>query len=550
MALTLNPGETDDDWLYGGEGKDTLLGGLGNDYLDGGAGADNMQGDQGDDTYIVNSVNDVILEQANQGYDTVISSANYILNANIEELRLLEGYNINGTGNALNNRIIGNAQDNILDGVTGADTMIGGLGNDTYYVDNIGDQLVELVGEGTDTVQSKISYALGENVESLNLLDFDKPEKGLVDGAPVLVYGLPKANELDYMQGDAVPNYKGTCALTSIANLLTQAQTPTTEAQVVQLAINNNWAVTNPSATDYQRGGSNYVQQQAILGSYGLRNQLLAGYNEQAVANLVRSGRGVILALNAGKLWGDSAYNDNGGTNHVVTITGAVYGESDGAIKGFYIADSGRQLVSDMTRFVSIDDFRTAANVQNAYAIYTTEALKLWNENINGTGNALDNVIVGNQGDNVLDGGAGNDTLAGDIGNDTLIGGTGNDTYLFNKGDGADTLVDTDSTVGNFDILRFGSDVTSDQLWFSRAGSSLEIGVIGTSDKATISNWYSGTANHVEQIIAGDGKVLSDAKVEALVQAMAAFAPPGAGQTSLPGNYQTALAPTLAANWQ
>jgi VCBS repeat-containing protein len=58
--------------------------------------------------------------------------------------------------------------------------------------------------------------------------------------------------------------------------------------------------------------------------------------------------------------------------------------------------------------------------------------------NINGTGNALNNVITGNSGNNVLDGGAGNDTLDGGAGNDTLIGGTGNDTL--NGGSGNDTL--------------------------------------------------------------------------------------------------------------
>ncbi len=120
---SLSTGESDNDWLYGGAGNDTMLGGLGNDYLDGGAGADDMQGGSGNDTYIVNSVNDSILESVDAGYDTVISSANYLLNQGIEELRLLEGLNINGTGNALNNR------NNILDGVTGRDTMIGADGD-------------------------------------------------------------------------------------------------------------------------------------------------------------------------------------------------------------------------------------------------------------------------------------------------------------------------------------------------------------------------------------------------------------------------------------
>ncbi|MBR8225852.1 calcium-binding protein [Burkholderia ambifaria] len=538
---TLGPGETDNDYLYGGEGNDTLLGGLGDDYLDGGAGADHMEGGEGNDTYIVNSVNDVILEYANEGYDTVISSANYILNANIEELRLVEGFNVNGTGNALDNRIVGNSADNILDGVTGADTMIGGKGNDTYYVDNIGDRVVEFAGEGIDTVQSKISYTLGEHVENLNLLDFGKPEKGLVDGVAVHVYGYPKANELDYMQGDAVPKYQGTCALTSIANLLTQTGTPTTEADVVRRAIDNQWAVTSPAATDYQRGGSNYVQQQALLKSYGIANNLLAGYDEHAVANLVRSGRGVILALNSGRLWEDSAYLDGGGVNHVVTVTGAVYGDADGELKGFYIADSGRRRVSDMTRYVSLQEFRAAANVPNAYAIYTAEALKMWNEDIDGTGNALDNTIIGNRGNNVLDGGAGNDIL---------VGGLGNDTYRFGRGSGRDTIQDDDETLGNNDVISIGAGVSADQLWFRHVGNDLEISILGSSDTATVRDWYSGSRYQIEQIRLDDGRTLVNADVEKLVQAMAAWSPPGAGSVTLSPEHQAALAPTLATSWR
>ncbi|WP_367651481.1 calcium-binding protein [Cupriavidus basilensis] len=523
---TLAAGETDDDFLYGGAGNDTLLGGLGNDYLDGGAGADYMEGGKGNDTYIVNSVNDVILEQKDEGYDTVVSSANYILNANIEELRLVEGYTINGTGNGLNNRIIGNSQDNILDGVTGADTMIGGAGNDTYYVDNVGDQAIELAGEGTDTVNASISYTLGANLENLTLLDFSKAEKGLADGVGILVYGYPKAFELDYMQGNAVAGYKGTCALTAIANLGTQARQDLSEAQVVQAAINNNWCVTDPAKPDHQRGGSNYAGQQALLDGFGIRNGIIMGYNEQAIANLIKSGRGVIIGLNSGKLWGDNAYLDNGGVNHVVTVTGVACEAATGAINGFYVADSGRGLVSDMTRYVSLADFRANANVANAYTIYTVDPIKLWEENINATGNELDNIITGNRGDNVITGGKGNDTL---------IGQAGNDTYVFARGDGQDTVVEHDATAGNTDVLQLnGIDQTN--LWFRQLGNDLQISVMGTADQITVKDWYvpgaTGADNQVERIKTADGLTLYNTDVEQFVQAMAAFAPPGATQTN------------------
>ncbi|MFM8342414.1 MAG: hypothetical protein ACKN9F_09380, partial [Methylomonas sp.] len=505
---TLNAGESDNDYLSGGAGSDTLIGGVGNDQLDGGAGADVMVGGEGDDTYLVNSVNDSIYEKAGQGYDKVITNTSYLLNANIEELRLLEGFAIHGTGNALNNLIIGNSSDNILDGVNGADTLIGGAGNDIYYVDNVGDVVVENAGEGTDTVQSSISYTLGANAENLILLDFAKPEKGLVDGKAVMVYGYPKRNELDYMQGDAVENYQGTCALTSIANLLTQTGRPTTESQVVNLAINNNWAVNNPDLPAWQLGGSNVNDQRHILNSYNIRNDVIFGYNETGLANLIRSGRGVILAVNAGYLWGDNNYVGNGQVNHAVTLTGVVYNETDGSLAGFYITDSGRGKVSDMTRFLSIDVFRQAANVASAYAIYTIEPVKFWDEDISGIGNASDNNLIGNRGDNLLQGLAGNDLLQGDggndtleggIGNDSLSGGSGDDVYRFALGDGHDLI---QSTEGN-DSLVFAAGINASDVVVSRQNGDLSL-LLNAQDSLSFSN-SNGLA--IDRVLFADGTV-------------------------------------------
>ncbi len=557
---TLSAGETDNDWLYGGAGNDKLIGGLGNDYLDGGAGADQMEGGQGDDTYVVNSVNDVILERRGQGYDRVISSTNYLLNANIEELRLVEGLDIHGTGNALDNLLIGNSRDNILDGVTGADRMIGGAGNDTYYVDNAGDQTVELANEGIDTVQASISHTLADNVENLILLDFGKAEKGMIDGQPSLVYGYPKANELDYMQGDAEPDFLGTCALTAIANLLTQADRPTTEGDVLKVAIDNNWAVIDPAQPSYKRGGSNFVQQQSILANYGIRNDLIAGYNEAGTANLIRSGRGVMQAVNAGVLWDEPAYNDNGAINHMVTITGVAFSDM-GELLGFYIADSGRQKVSDMTRFVGIERFRQAANVAGAYAIYTLEPLKLWNEDINATGNALDNVLVGNRGDNVLTGGAGNDVLEGQGGNDVLDGGAGDDvlnggdgnnTYVFGRGYGHDTITRTVSKEQawldrNYVIFRQAIDAKD--LWFSRSANNLDVSISGTSDKLTVNDWFSDPSKQNLTFETYAGEAIDAARLNRLIEAMAAFAPQSSASSSPPLNYRAALESVIAASW-
>ncbi len=158
-------------------------------------------------------------------------------------------------------------------------------------------------------------------------------------------------------------------------------------------------------------------------------------------------------------------------------------------------------------------------------------------------------VLLGGAGNDTLYGGAGNDVLHGGAGNDSLYGNGGNDTYRFNRGDGQDWISEYDTTAANVDILIFGAAISTEQLWFSKVGSSLEISIIGTGDKMTVSNWYSNTAYRVEQFKTHDGQVLTDGDVQTLVDAMAAFAAPVTGQTVLPDAYQQVLTPVIAGCW-
>jgi serralysin len=186
-------GNAVDNVMSGNGGNDLIASGLGNDRLDGGLGNDEMLGGAGNDTYVVGQSGDIVTELANEGTDTVESSISYTLGANLENLTLT-GTAASGTGNELANVIAGNASDNVLNGGIGGDSMLGGAGNDFYFVENAGDSVVELGGEGTDTVSSSISYTLTDNVE--NLILTDSATTGTGNGLNNVITGNALANVL------------------------------------------------------------------------------------------------------------------------------------------------------------------------------------------------------------------------------------------------------------------------------------------------------------------------------------------------------------------
>lgn len=209
-------GSAGNDTLRGAAGDDTLAGAAGNDWLDGGAGADSLIGGSGNDTYIVDDAGDMVVELAGEGSDTVRSAIDYTLGGNVEAL-VLTGGALSGTGNELANSLTGTAADNVLIGLdgndtlnggAGADTLIGGAGNDTYVIDNIGDVLIELPGEGIDTVQSSISHTLLADFENLTLTG-SAAISGTGNAANNLLIGNGAANLLTGLEGDDTLNGGG-----------------------------------------------------------------------------------------------------------------------------------------------------------------------------------------------------------------------------------------------------------------------------------------------------------------------------------------------------
>jgi Ca2+-binding RTX toxin-like protein len=148
------------DQIFGNAGTDTLEGGAGNDHLFGGAEADQLKGGPGNDTYHDVESSDILSELPGQGIDSVMTSVTFTLPENFESLFLMGSDSINGTGNDLDNHFLGNSAPNVF---------TGGKGNDTYEP-LAGDTIVELPGEGVDTIRTDIdNFPLPDNVENLVL---------------------------------------------------------------------------------------------------------------------------------------------------------------------------------------------------------------------------------------------------------------------------------------------------------------------------------------------------------------------------------------------
>lgn len=174
------------DTIYGDDGNDSLIGDAGDDRLDGGAGndtliagtgADTLIGGSGNDTYRIDDLADVLTEAVNGGVDTIETSVSMTLPANFERLVLTGSANINGTGTALGEELVGNVGANVLDALAGndtlrggaGDTLKGGAGDDSYFISDRNAVLIENLAEGTDTVTLQFgggSYTLGKNIDN------------------------------------------------------------------------------------------------------------------------------------------------------------------------------------------------------------------------------------------------------------------------------------------------------------------------------------------------------------------------------------------------
>jgi Ca2+-binding RTX toxin-like protein len=396
-----------------------LIGTPGPDFLDGGVpGNQTMDGGAGDDTYIVGGPGDVVIEGSGpgSGTETIASlAASYTLAANVETMVLAGTGNIGGTGNALNNLMIGNDGANMLDGGAGNDalagaggndsltggsgddflnggpgndTMDGGLGNDFYIVDSSGDVILPEgtgFGSGTDVVASAVSFVLGAGLEVLVM-------------APSALNGT--GNELDN---------------TIFAN----------DAPNILLGGGGVDVLAGGGGNDIIDGGPG---DDVLMGGAGT-DSITGGVGDDYLD---------------GELGNDTLVGGDGNDTYIVDSPFDVVVEAAGAIAG------SNDIVASTTSYA------LGANVESL--------ILSGSGNIAGAGNVLGNYMIGNGGDNTLDGQSGNDTIAaaagndrllGGYGDDFLVGGAGNDSFVFFGGFGLDSVADFTAGPGPGDVLEF-----------------------------------------------------------------------------------------------
>ena len=523
-TATVGTGNATDNAFYAGANgvAHTLVGGLGNDTY-------NFQCNEG--TGLTNVAHTVV-ENANEGIDTIsiygpygAAGVNYRLPTNVENLDLYGTFGYSGTGNSLDNRIIGSGfwwnnggNPNTLSGLTG---------NDLYVISNVLTRVIEAVGEGTDTVEANYDFVLPDNVENLTLKGAEAL-KGVGNAAANVLTGSDYDNYLDgradadIMAGGAgndtyvvdnagdviveVANAGYDTVLTALTNYTLgnnlEGLRFLSGASNTGVGNSANNILTGNTGDDVLSGGDG---NDALYGAGGA-DSLNGGNGDDT---LVSNGPGGNLARTAGLR---AEYFNNGSFSgaSVLVRTGEILNNNYGSgspgpginVDNFSVRFSGNlrvdvdgwysfRVTGDDDTFLWVDDVRVAMQKYGSTVVSLPTYLKagevaLLSQFRESGGDAGTRVEWQRPGDasfsdiplnhlssgqvatvdtvgDTLNGGAGNDTLDGGLGNDTMTGGTGNDSYVVrNLGD---TIVEN---VGE------GADTVQSYIDYSLVGTQLE----------------------------------------------------------------------------
>lgn len=459
--------------LTGNALANRLAGNGGNDVLNGGAGADMMIGGDGDDTYFVDDLGDSVVEQAATGADLVYSAISFDLaakGANVSHLTLLGNASLDARGNELDNALTGNAGANtlegrggndVLDGGGGADLMLGGLGDDVYFVDDLGDQVSEAAGQGDDTVYTQLDFDLAASASEVENL--------VLQGAALMAIG----NALDnHIQGNQFDNFidggVGADTLDGGGGDDLYQVDDSNDVVVEEFFSGGLDTVHSTASFDLAANGAN-VETLLLLGDAAING------TGNGLSNHV-TGNGASNVLDGGA--GDDVLDGGAGPDQ---LTGGLGDDT-------FIVDDAGDLVTELAG-EGLDLVRSIVSFNLATRGTSVEYLSLFGDQaINGTGNSLDNVLVGNGAVNLLEGGDGDDSLDGGAGADTLKGGQGDDLYYVD--DVGDRAVE--SSGQGLDIV------------YATVSFALNTNGVNVEQLYLLGSALNGTGNPLDNVLAGN----------------------------------------------
>ncbi|OON63063.1 hypothetical protein B0920_06510 [Massilia sp. KIM] len=482
--------------LTGNDGANTLIGGEGNDFLDGRGGKDTLVGGVGDDYYTVDNVADVITELADQGQDRVTATVNsYTLGANVEGLYFGGKGNFTGTGNELDNFLVGGTGDDKLSGAAGGDTMHGLAGSDTLDGGSGADRLHGgdgsdklFGGEGDDEMEGgagEDSLDGGAGADIMNGGDGNDKLSGGDDndwlwgsagadsldggnGADQLVGGDGNDNVLGGAGADKLWGDAGDDVLDGGADgdqmvggdgndklnggdgddqIWTGAGNDTVSggegADVIRFdsgndlidgGAGNDVVIMNGTLGEYTRSrpnGTDTVLVHKVSGATITLRNVERVVFIDADLTLAELHDNIATPFDDELTGSDEADLLDGGLGND-TMSGGLGHDR------YVVSGPGDTIIEDAD--AGTDEVRVAYTVKGTFTLadnveraIVTSAASIA---VNLEGNELNNNLVGNGATNVINGGAGNDFIDGGAGKDTLSGGTGDDFFVVdNAGD-------------------------------------------------------------------------------------------------------------------
>ena len=449
------------------------------------------------------SFSDLIIARTNGGADLQITygSGHYLTitgqnnpDRAIEYVSLRDGQYaeltrlvlVGETATADGDFVVGDAAADTLDGLAGNDVISGGLANDTLRGGE-GDDVLE-GGAGNDTL--------------------DGGNDSISSGAP--------AGEKIGFYGDTIRYARSSGAV--VVDLQNRTVTGGAGTDVIVASANGFSSIENVSGSeafnDTLRGDARVNVLSGLAGNDTLEGRagddvLIGGVGNDTL----RGGDG------EDNLSGDEGTDLLYGGNQDDLLAG---GDGDDTLEG----EAGVDMLSggagiDILRGGTEDD---------------TLGGDLGDDQLFGDAGA--DSLAGGEGNDTLSGGDGDDVLEGEWGNDTQNGDAGADTFIFGANTGIDTVTDT----AGANVLRF-DDVSSEQLWITRSGNDLRVGVIGGTSIVTVVGYYAASTPSVARSIQASDVELLLASAQPLITAMTAVS------LSTPAEMPATIASTLGTYW-